>query len=309
MTQHTSGSPASAGPPAEPPTTVAREQVGAAGQRVAETASDQATQVTREARRQARDLFGQAREQATDQARTTQKHAAEGLRSLAGELHEMAEGGERHGPASDLAAEAADRLGDLAEWLGRREPGDLVEEVRRLARRRPGAFLFGAAAAGVLAGRLTRGTVDAKRDTGGSAGHDRQGEDAQAFGGTYAGVASESVAAPAPLPPPVTGPSVTGAPVTGAPVPGAPVPGAPNIGPPLTGPPPLSPVPAGPSAHRQEPGRSPLPGLDAPTRPDFPVQPGMHSPEPRSAPPGDQTVGEYVDDLNYRDEGRPGATR
>ncbi len=294
MTQHTSGSPASAGPPAEPPTTVAREQVGAAGQRVAETASDQATQVTREARRQARDLFGQAREQATDQARTTQKHAAEGLRSLAGELHEMAEGGERHGPVSDLAAEAADRLGGFAEWLGGREPGDLVEEVRRLARRRPGAFLFGAAAAGVLAGRLTRGTVDAKRDTGGSAGHDRQGEHAQAFGGTYAGVASESVAAPAPLPPPVTGPPVTGAPNTGAP---------------LTGPPPVTPVPAGPSAHRQEPGRSPLPGLDAPTRPDFPVQPGMHSPEPQPAPLGDQTVGEYIDDLNYRDEGRPGATR
>src|SRR5690348_5527696 len=83
----------------------------------------------------------------------------------------MADGGERQGVASALAAEAADRLGGLADWLNRREPGDLVEEVRRLARRRPGALLLGAAVAGVLAGRLTRGTIDAKRDTSGADGN------------------------------------------------------------------------------------------------------------------------------------------
>ena len=178
---------------------MAREQVGAAGQRVADTASEQAAQLSQEARVQARDLFGQAREQIGEQARATQKNATEGLRSLAGELHDMAGGGDRHGPASDLAEAAADRLGELADWLGRREPGELVEEVRRLARRRPGAFLFGAAAAGVLAGRLTRGTVDAKRDTGETdTGDGYPTERATAAGAGYVGSAPASFAAPVP---------------------------------------------------------------------------------------------------------------
>ena len=47
-----------------------------------------------------------------------------------------------------------------------------LDEVRSFARRRPGTFLLAAAAAGLVAGRLTRGAVDEKRDTssGGSNG-------------------------------------------------------------------------------------------------------------------------------------------
>jgi hypothetical protein len=137
-----------------------------AGRHVAGTAAEQAGQVAQEAKRQARDLIGEVRGQAMAQARTGQQNAADSIRSLSGELREMADNGERHGTASELAAQAADRLGGVADWIGAREPGDLVDEVRRFARRRPGAFLLGAAVAGVLAGRLTRGTVDAQRDTG-----------------------------------------------------------------------------------------------------------------------------------------------
>lgn len=173
MTQQTSGYAAPAGSFSDPSTTdVAREQAAQvgrttseAGKRVAGTAADQAGQVAGEARRQARDLLGQARGQATEQARTGQQKASEGLRTLATELHEMADSGDQHGPASDLAKQAADKIGDVAEWLSHREPADLLSEFRAMARRRPGAFLIGAAAAGVLAGRLTRGAVDANRDT------------------------------------------------------------------------------------------------------------------------------------------------
>src|SRR4051794_38601341 len=164
MTQHTS----------EPTPQVARgeaERVGGtaadAGRQVAGTARDQAGEVAEHARREARDLIHEARGQLTEQARGGQRKAGETLRALAAELHEMA-GGEHHGPASDLAAQAAGRVDGLADWLDRREPGDLVEEVRTFARRRPGVFLAGAALAGVLAGRLTRGAVDATRDPGGS---------------------------------------------------------------------------------------------------------------------------------------------
>src|SRR5215207_1336731 len=122
-TQQTRGSSAAAGSSSDPSTKdVAREQAaevgrttGEAGQRVAGTAVEQAGQVGQEARRQARDLFGQARGQVSELAR---------------ELQEMADGGERQGPASDLAVQAADKLGELAEWFSRREPGDLIEEAR-----------------------------------------------------------------------------------------------------------------------------------------------------------------------------------
>ncbi len=286
MTQHTGSPPASAVARDEPPTHVAREQAGAAGQRVADTASDQASRVSREARTQARDLFGQAREQVTEQARSTQKNAAEGLRSLAGELHEMAESGDRQGPASDLAAAAADRLGGLADWLGRREPGELVDEVRRLARRRPGAFLFGAAAAGVLAGRLTRGTVDAKRDSDDrGAGDGYPTGRATARGEGYAGAAPSFAAAPAPMPPPTS-------------VPPHAVPGSPAAAPPPVVPPP--PPGTGTTPYSDVPGGLPPTTPDAPTQPNIPVHPDVRDP----APLGDQTVGEYVDDLHHRGEGR-----
>ena len=46
-------------------------------------------------------------------------------------------------------------------WLDNHEPSDLLDEVKRFARRRPATFLALAAAAGVVAGRVTRGAVAA----------------------------------------------------------------------------------------------------------------------------------------------------
>ncbi|GAA4547716.1 hypothetical protein [Pseudonocardia xishanensis] len=181
MTQPASGPPpAVQTPTSESPTDpslpqVARAETGAighsaadAGRQIADTAVDQAAEVGQEARRQAKDLFAQAREQATGQVRTGQQKAGESLQALASELRDMAGAGERSGVASDLAAQAAERLEGASHWLVEREPGDLVEEFRGFARRRPGAFLLGAAAAGLLVGRLTRGAIDANRDTGSS---------------------------------------------------------------------------------------------------------------------------------------------
>jgi hypothetical protein len=76
----------------------------------------------------------------------------------------MAQQGGQSGPATDLAHQAADKVTDLAAWLEHRDPGSLLEEVRTYARRKPGTFLLGAAAAGVLAGRLTRGAVQVSKE-------------------------------------------------------------------------------------------------------------------------------------------------
>lgn len=75
----------------------------------------------------------------------------------------MAEGGQKSGPASEVARQAADRADQVADWLGEREPGDLIEEMRSFARRRPATFLIGAGVAGAILCRLTRGAVDAAR--------------------------------------------------------------------------------------------------------------------------------------------------
>jgi hypothetical protein len=127
-----------------------------AGKHLAHTATEQGGQVAREAGRTARSLVDQAQTELRDQACMQQKRAAEGLRMLGDQLRAMTDKSGQPGMAADLVGDASDRAHRAAEWLEHREPGQVVEEVRNLARRRPGAFLVGAALAGVLAGRLTR---------------------------------------------------------------------------------------------------------------------------------------------------------
>ncbi|MEV4537503.1 hypothetical protein AB0J82_27370 [Asanoa sp. NPDC049518] len=148
---------------------VSRTAVAAGGD-VAQTAKDQGRQVAHETARQARDLYGTTRTQLRDQASAQQKRAAGGIRSISDEIRSMAEQGGQSGPASDLARQASGRIADVADWIEAREPGQVVDEVKRFARRRPGAFLAGAAILGVLAGRLTRGVVADARDSDQGAG-------------------------------------------------------------------------------------------------------------------------------------------
>jgi gas vesicle protein len=133
------------------------------GQQVASTATDHAKNVAQETRRQAKDLTREVSSQVSEQAAVQKDKASTGLRSLSDELRSMAANSEQAGPATDLAHQAADKLGDVAQWLESREPGHLVDEVRGLARRKPGTFLIGAAVAGAVVGRLTRGAVQAAR--------------------------------------------------------------------------------------------------------------------------------------------------
>jgi hypothetical protein len=132
-----------------------------AGSHVAQSATDQARQVVSETRAQARDLLGEAKGQVGHQAATQQHKAAQQLRAVADELSEMALKGGQSGLATQVAQEAAERVRGVASWLDRREPRDLLDGVRDFARRHPGQFLVGAAVAGVVAGRLTRGLTGA----------------------------------------------------------------------------------------------------------------------------------------------------
>jgi hypothetical protein len=132
-------------------------QAASAAQGVAQTAKEEAANVAYEAKSSAQDLLNQAKSGLSSQAGTQQQKAAEGIRTISSQLQSMANAPEQQGVASDLIRQAAERSESMASWLENRQPGDLLGEVQRFARNRPGTFLLLAAGAGVLAGRLTRG--------------------------------------------------------------------------------------------------------------------------------------------------------
>jgi hypothetical protein len=147
-----------------------------AGSQVASVATDQAKEVAQETQRQAKDLLDQGRTQVKEQVVTQQQKAGQGLSSLAQELRALADGTSQGapGPARDLLQQASSSVENFAAMLQNREPAELLDEVRRFARRKPGLFLLGAAAAGVLAGRLTSGVKAAHSETGSRPGYTGQ---------------------------------------------------------------------------------------------------------------------------------------
>ncbi|BDZ46708.1 hypothetical protein [Naasia aerilata] len=130
---------------------------------VASEAKTQVKQVASETKNQARDLLNQTTSQVKEQASTQQQKAASGIRTISDQLRGMSSNAES-GVAQDLVGQAASRLEGVASWLEVREPGDLLDEVRYFAARRPGTFIAIAAVAGVVAGRLTRGVIGAVKD-------------------------------------------------------------------------------------------------------------------------------------------------
>ena len=136
-----------------------KDAAAGAASSVKEVARSEVSYVASEAKYQARNLFDQTSSELRGQARNQQWQLASKLNSWASELGSMASKSDDSGPMTELAREASRRVGGLSHWLDTHEPADLLHEVKRFARRRPGTFLALAAAAGVVAGRLTRGAV------------------------------------------------------------------------------------------------------------------------------------------------------
>jgi hypothetical protein len=143
-------------------TEIATSTAEQAGQ-VTNVMSQQAKAVLSETGHQARHLLEQGVDELRGQAREGQQKVADGLRGLADQLHTMSERSET-GMASDVVRQVSQRARSAADWLESREPGDLLNELRDFARRRPGVFLAGAAFTGALVGRLTRNMVTATKN-------------------------------------------------------------------------------------------------------------------------------------------------
>jgi len=138
-----------------------KDTAAGAASGVKDVAKSEVSNVAGEAKYQVRNLVDQTRSELRGQASNQQSQLASRLNSWASELGSMASKSDDSGPMTDLAQEAARRGGEISHWLDTHEPADVLEEVKRFARRRPFAFLALAAAAGVVAGRVTRGAVAA----------------------------------------------------------------------------------------------------------------------------------------------------
>ncbi|MEJ6553748.1 hypothetical protein PQI51_01760 [Microbacterium esteraromaticum] len=137
---------------------------------VLHAAKDEASSVVGEAKMQAKDLYAQTQRELRDQANTQQQRLATGLRSVGDDLESMATNSSGTGIAADLVQQASGRVSAAASWLGERDPGSVLNEVKRYARRKPGTFILAAAIGGVVIGRLTRALAsDASDHSGASA--------------------------------------------------------------------------------------------------------------------------------------------
>lgn len=145
-----------------------KDSAADAAANVAQTSKEQVQQVTDDVRQQARMLAGETKTQLTEQANSQRERAVTTLRTLGDELTSMSDGISEPGLGSQLAREGSQLTQKAADFLNDREPGQIIEEIRGFARRRPGTFLLGAAVAGVIVGRLTRGAVSANTNDGAS---------------------------------------------------------------------------------------------------------------------------------------------
>jgi hypothetical protein len=162
------------------------------GTEVAGVAKDELARLAGEARTQFQGLWHQASGQLREQAGAGQQQLADLLHSLSSELGEMASKSGQDGPLTALAKQASYRGGELSHWLANAEASDVVTEIKRFARRRPFAFLAGAAVAGVVVGRLSRGLMAANDNPSTASSGARAATDAT---GVPAPVVAEDVGA------------------------------------------------------------------------------------------------------------------
>jgi polyhydroxyalkanoate synthesis regulator phasin len=168
----------------------AQEAVGTAadeGRHLAGVAQQEAGHVASEAADQARRVMDDAMTQVAAQSKEQKDRLAGTLRTFGDDLESMTSQASP-GLAADLTRQVSGYARSVSDHLQSHEPGELLEDVRRFARRRPGTFLLGALAAGVVVGRLARGAADGI--AGAKAAQDQAAPDQAAQGGAAAGTAA-----------------------------------------------------------------------------------------------------------------------
>jgi uncharacterized protein YjbJ (UPF0337 family) len=143
----------------------ARDAAGQAASDVKDTAKEQAQRVGSEARTQVRNVASDVRDRVGQQARTQNDKLVSGIRQAADQLQEM-RGDRQDSPAATVVSRIADSGRQFADYLDHHGPEGVLREVQDFARRRPGAFLATALAAGFVVGRLGKGIAKADSNAG-----------------------------------------------------------------------------------------------------------------------------------------------
>jgi uncharacterized protein YjbJ (UPF0337 family) len=134
------------------------ERAGSEASQAADTAKEQARQVKDEASAQARGLVDQAKSELRDQSRSQADQAAKAIHRVGDQADALASGRvDEAGAVADYVRRAGQHAHDVANRIDQRGIDGLLDDVQDFARRKPGAFLLGCAAAGFVAGRLIRG--------------------------------------------------------------------------------------------------------------------------------------------------------
>jgi len=127
------------------------------GRQVGNEAANQASEVMRQTKEQVHSLMNDTKQEIRTQAQQRGEQAAKSLHTFSDQLASLAEGRvDAAGPLPDYIRDAEGRVRDLATRLQTRGPDGVVADLGDFARRRPGTFLLGAAAAGFLIGRVVR---------------------------------------------------------------------------------------------------------------------------------------------------------
>jgi hypothetical protein len=203
---------------------------------VADTAKHEMGTVAHEVKHQAGRVASDVRSRVTEEARNRQQDLADRARQTGEELRAMASDREPS-PARTTVEQLANRTDQVADYLSKHGPEELLADLQDFARRRPGVFLASAAVAGFVVGRLAKGVV-AERSSG-SGGDGSMYRSASPGTTAYDEVPPVAVGvASAPGPAYTSGVAPVPAAVAVEPVPPATAPAA--VPPPTTSPPPAT---------------------------------------------------------------------
>ncbi|MFI9345195.1 hypothetical protein ACIG0D_28600 [Streptomyces sp. NPDC052773] len=133
---------------------------------VAGTALDQARTVAGEARRQAGSAVGDLRGRVTEEVEGQTRRAAGTVRQWADDLAELARNAPDDSSVRSMVSQVADGGHRAADYLDRHGVEGMTEDLKGFARRRPGAFLAGAALAGLAVGRMAKAGSKAQSGQG-----------------------------------------------------------------------------------------------------------------------------------------------
>ena len=142
-----------------------------AASNVAGTAKERGQDVRRQAEHHVRGIVGETTEQLRGHAREETQRAGGALQSAGSQLQALADGRvEDAGVFGDYAQQAADTVNRWAETMQQRGFDGLLNDLRSYGSRRPGMYLLGAVAAGVVVSRFGRNAAQELRGSGDGGG-------------------------------------------------------------------------------------------------------------------------------------------